>query len=69
MYNVAEQIKHYNRIGDSGKSWNLEELKTQQVASGQLEMVAFSVCYWVLGEFVFVPDRQQEKGIHSGGGS
>ena len=43
VYDVAEQIKHYNRIGDLGKSWNLEELKTQQVASGWLGMVAFSV--------------------------
>ena len=31
VYDVAEQIKHYNRIGDLGKSWNLEELKTQRV--------------------------------------
>ena len=69
MYNVAKQIKHYNKIGDLGKSWNLEELKTQQVASGQLGMVAFSVYYWVLEELVFVPDRRQEKGIRSGGGS
>ena len=69
MYDVAEQIKHYNGIGDLGKSWNLEELKTQQVASGQLGMVAFSVYYWVLGELAFVPDRRQEKGIRSGGGS
>ena len=69
MYDVAEQIKHYNGIGDLGKSWNLEELKTQQVASGRLGMLAFSVYYWVLGELVFVPDRRQEKGIRSGGGS
>ena len=32
-------------------------------------MLAFSVYYWVLGEFAFVPDRWQEKGICSGGGS
>ena len=69
MYNVAEQIKLYNGIGDLGKSWNLEELKTQQVASGQLGMVAFPVYYWVLGELVFVPDRWQKKEICSGGGS
>ena len=62
MYDVAEQIKHYNGIGDSGKS---KELKTH----GRLGMLAFSVYYWVLGEFVFVPDRRQEKGILSGGGS
>ena len=66
---MAEQIKHYNGIGDLGKSQNLKELKTQQVANGRLGMVAFSVYYWVLGELVFVPDRQQEKGVHSGGGS
>ena len=69
MYDVAEQIKHYNGIGDLGKSWNLEEFKTQQVASGRLGMVAFSVYYRVLGELAFVPDRWQENGIHSGGGS
>ena len=69
MYNVADQIKHYNGIRDLGKSWNLEELKTQQVASGQLGMVAFSVYYWVFGELAFVLDRRQEKGIRSGGGS
>ena len=69
MYNVTEQIKHYNGIGDSGKSRNLEELKTQQVANSRLGTVAFSVYYWVLGELVFVPDRRQEKGICSGGGS
>ena len=69
MYDVADQIKHYNRIGDLGKSWNLEELKTQQVASGRLGMVAFSVYYWVLGELAFIPDRRQDKGIRSGGES
>ena len=69
MYDVADQIKHYNRIGDLGKSWNLEELKTQQVASGQLGMVAFSMYYWVFGELEFVLDRRQKKGIHSSGGS
>ena len=52
VYDVAEQIKHYNGIGDSGKSF-LKELKTH----GQLGMLAFSVYYWVLGELVFVPDR------------
>ena len=69
MYDVADQIKHYNGIGDSGKSWNLEELKTQQVASGRLGMIAFYVYYWVFGELVFILDRLQEKGICSGGGS
>ena len=39
------------------------------MANGQLGMVAFSVYYWVLGELAFVPDRRQEKGIRSGGGS
>ena len=63
VHDVAEQIKHYNGIGDSGKSWILEELKTQQVASGGLRMVAFSVYYWVLGELVFVQIDDRRKGF------
>ena len=42
-------------------------VENTEVASGQLGMVAFSVILGIRG--TFVPDRQQEKGIHSGGGS